>query len=641
VRINAEAETSATREILLLIFQQIDVTNGIVISPPVLRSPPATEQATWTESVAVGYSDQPFHDSRSYAITDRRQESGKDSQDSLACIAEPNGLLSLLGHEFARFPWPRPPESGPFFDGLHIQVRVAPKRRQRSELIRQPLPQIDLQSETEEIERRTYQSRAAAAAFADEGAAPVMTWSARRNQEGAREKFPWAVVLADPGMGKTTLLRYEGWKTATDQQRQLLASELNLQDVLIPVFIRLGDLAGSTQFASTVDFLVQTALTLAGLREAEFPRSLQQFLEKQLRSGKFVLLLDAQDEVIAEDYKRVTESVRALLKLNPVRVYLSSRHGGYRGNLLLQSCENVPEIEIVAFSADNVRDFISAFFGKQLFGKHSLLAKTVWNVIRRQPALLGLSQTPLLLTMLCVSIWQRKGYRTGRHELLMPTRRGDLYAEVLDGLLGRWPMFRTGLIATPSVEGEEVDSLAAPRRCLLTQVNWLLSAHEPARRLFPRQDVIDAIKQFPDLMAEAGWPDPNTSLDRLSRECGVLARVSNTYMFLHLTFQEYLTAVYLARIINRDGWGSARVLIPDKRQHRVVPVSELLNHWSWLPEWQEIIPLLAGELVDPVPLLELLTDEKMDDIFRHRLALAAKCLAEIPALIDEADRALL
>jgi hypothetical protein len=44
--------------------------------------------------------------------------------------------------------------------------------------------------------------------------------------------------------------------------------------------------------------------------------------------------------------------------------------------------------------------------------------------------------------------------------------------------------------------------------------------------------------------------------------------------------------------------------------------------------------LLPGLLDDPVPLLELLADESKDDQFHHRLALAARCLPEIQALLD-------
>src|SRR5216110_3156017 len=50
---------------------------------------------------------------------------------------------------------------------------------------------------------------------------------------------------------------------------------------------------------------------------------------------------------------------------------------------------------------------------------------------------------------------------------------------------------------------------------------------------------------------------------------------------------------------------------------------------SWDPRWSEVLKLLAGQLRDPSPFLNLLADENTDDMFRHRLALAATCLPEI------------
>jgi hypothetical protein len=85
-------------------------------------------------------------------------------------------------------------------------------------------------------------------------------------------------------------------------------------------------------------------------------------------------------------------------------------------------------------------------------------------------------------------------------------------------------------------------------------------------------------------------------------------------LFLHRTFQEYLAAKALASQANCAGWAS---------------VAGRIDRWSWHPRWEPVIWLLAGQLDDPAPLLELLANESTDDVFRHRLALAALCLGEI------------
>ena len=93
-------------------------------------------------------------------------------------------------------------------------------------------------------------------------------------------------------------------------------------------------------------------------------------------------------------------------------------------------------------------------------------------------------------------------------------------------------------------------------------------------------------------------------------------RFNPTVVFLHRTFGEYLSARALARLANHGSWAD---------------VANLIDNLASVPTWREVILFLAGRLNDPSPLLELLADKSRDDEFRHRLALACECLAEIPS----------
>jgi hypothetical protein len=85
-------------------------------------------------------------------------------------------------------------------------------------------------------------------------------------------------------------------------------------------------------------------------------------------------------------------------------------------------------------------------------------------------------------------------------------------------------------------------------------------------------------------------------------------------LFLHRTFHEYMVARHLARREHGQGWQAIAPFVDKK---------------AWHPAWQEALILLAGQLPNPAPLLELLADRSKDDIFRHRLTLAALCLPEL------------
>jgi HEAT repeat protein len=103
--------------------------------------------------------------------------------------------------------------------------------------------------------------------------------------------------------------------------------------------------------------------------------------------------------------------------------------------------------------------------------------------------------------------------------------------------------------------------------------------------------------------------DTGELIAELSEEDGILqklAREGDRYLFLHRTFQEYLTASYLNR---------ASDSIALAREH------------FWEYEWHETLSLLAGLMHNPVPLLQAITAEK-DDIFSTLLLLAGRCIAE-------------
>jgi HEAT repeat protein len=147
------------------------------------------------------------------------------------------------------------------------------------------------------------------------------------------------------------------------------------------------------------------------------------------------------------------------------------------------------------------------------------------------------------------------------------------------------------------------------------------------RRLtFTDQELTEAFKQA---LREEGYGEApaawaNALRKDVERNSGIVqGNPRQGFFFLHLTVHEFLAASALANIVNKDGWET-----PIQSTGNPVSIARLMDRKAWEPAWQEVFSFLAGKLTEPLPLLSLLIDTNRDDLFRHRLALAAACLPE-------------
>ncbi len=376
---------------------------------------------------------------------------------------------------------------------------------------------------------------------------------------GARERNKRGVViLGDPGSGKTTLLKLLLVRTVLKG-----SASIGLPDGVVPVMLALRDLEGTDLsldafFQRTLEENKHLGVT-AGFAEA-------------LRTSRSVLyLLDGLDEVpdIAQRAKVSRWIQQALESYDDAWFVVSSRYAGYQGDARLD--DRFLEFRVRPLEAVEAQDLVKRFYtivernrlgdtgSAQTSADES--SSHLWRLLEseqhRTRRMRELQTNPLLLTILCL-VHQR--YNT------LPEERWRLYEQCVDTLLWHW---------RKAVGLELPFRLEDARRLLLPLAYWL--HQEDERRQATAKQVVGALAEP---LGELGVTGERMEafLQAIRDRSGLLVGWSaDSYGFIHLAFQEYLTAVQL-RILSHG---------------RPEAFDEVAAHFgeSW---WTEVILLLVS-----------------------------------------------
>ena len=404
--------------------------------------------------------------------------------------------------------------------------------------------------------------------------------------EAAKKQHQNFMVLADPGMGKSTLLRMEAGTTAYGERQKLLDKEITLEDVGFPLFLRLSELDEQAD---------EILNAIPKLIKRDYPKTylgIEQLLNEKLSNGKCILLLDALDEVSKSRRIDLAEKLNRFARNYPCQILCTSRIVGYGGAFI----EGAKEVEIVPFSQKQTEEYIKIWF-KNAAGyieADSISAEGLIQELRNKPQIGGLAQNPLLLALLC-SLYQEKG-------VTLPARRGQVYTKVVEYMLGKWGI--------DNRRQSPDEARVSAKKQLLEELAYQFSCQ--GKEIFSMDELTSLIEKYlrsKHVLSDFRNLSTSLLIGELSEQDCILqklARNGDNYLFLHRTFQEYLTASYLKKA--SDGIALAR------------------EHF-WEYDWHETLSLLAGLMENPLPLLKAINDEK-DDIFKTLLLLAGRSIAE-------------
>ncbi len=388
-------------------------------------------------------------------------------------------------------------------------------------------------------------------------------------------------LLALPGGGKTLLLKRLAVAYCDPKRREASPDALPNID-LIPVMIRCRE--WKDHIRKPINSLLQE---VAGITGDQKLQGLAQALEKPLKAGNVLLLIDGLDEIHEDGDRAVfVENLEKFSKDYPrIRLLVSSREAGFDlvAPWLARFCI---KYKIAPLNADAIRSLSNYWHRLMSGGSPGAIveADVVANTLLNSEPLRRLAENPLLLTMLLVV-----KHGAGR----LPPDRVSLYDRAVEVLLDSW-----------NIQGHEALNMkeAVPQlACLAFELMRRGQQTATEREILA---ILESARAELPMIGRYAKDSPHEFLKRVELRSSLMLQGGLTnedgrtvpfYQFRHLTFQEYLAAV---AAVEGD------VLDASAPYSIVATIGENLLS----DEWKEVVPMAAvlarGQAT---PLLEALT----------------------------------
>jgi HEAT repeat protein/energy-coupling factor transporter ATP-binding protein EcfA2 len=371
------------------------------------------------------------------------------------------------------------------------------------------------------------------------------------------------VIVGAPGSGKTTLLKHLALKSCTENLKAL-------ERTCVPIPITLRELSDSGKdLRQYIDNVFE---------KYRFPKA-KEFVESDLNTGKCQLLLDGFDELATKEQQ---EQIAVLIhrfmdKYHKCPVVVTSRIAGYHDEL-----SGFTKLELMEFDDKQIELFIQNWFGEGDPEK----ATSMQAAIKANGQLKALARNPLMIVIIAII------YEEDRE---LPQRRADLYKRCVDVLLSKW-----------DVQKRLKNKYSADKKEFILRKLALYGHHNNKRVMTEKEVMQEMLMYLPQIRLKKG--DSKPLLDEIWRRSYLLRQISrDRYDFLHLSFQEYFTALELKE--QEEG------------------ISTIIGHLEE-PWWEEPVLLYAGISKNATALIERIREEVPEDIFYSNLLLFGKCVAD-------------
>ena len=379
----------------------------------------------------------------------------------------------------------------------------------------------------------------------------------------ALSQTPHAVLLGDPGSGKTTLTNHLALCLAMDELEPDAAWLARLEEWdpkwLLPARIELRKFAASAHVARAAEGNAGMVWQFLKdqMEEHACPEFYPVFRAELLEKGG-VVILDGLDEVPDTDRRR--ERVREAIgdfaaRTKKCRLIVTCRTYAYPSAALA----GFDAFPLLPFNAEQIAQFIDKWY-EAVKGKEQLSDQEAWERAamlksavnpERNRYIADLATRPLLLTLMAM-VYAAKGK--------LPEDRADLYERCVQLLLDSWQERKKVSGEIEKSLAEEIGVEEGAIRNALNRVAYNAHARQgqSEKRQFRSADVqASDLKSALALDSEAKF---QTVFRYIHHRAGLVYwRGGDTYAFPHRSFQEYLAACHLFTL--QDPPSAARDLV--------------------------------------------------------------------------------
>lgn len=319
------------------------------------------------------------------------------------------------------------------------------------------------------------------------------------------ENHDRVAVLGGPGSGKTTFLKH----LALSYVDKSVFQKTELKTSKFPIFVSVP------VFANSDKTLGQYITTELARRTDVYAAD---FAKRILGNGMCILLLDSLDEVPPKQRSRVINALNDFCTTYPDNKYvLSCRTADYEEWL-----PGFYEVELAKLSRTAGNKIIRAWFSND-----EKKAEQLIRHLKADPGVASLTETPLLLSLLCIQF---------RHDLTLPQRKTELYRRCVDTLLRDWDAGR-GFRRDTAYSKLSDDR----KERLFETVAGTFFTDQPSY-VFPTEAVVELIAELLELF-DIERSNAAGILQEIEQHHGILERSSmESYCFSHPSFQEYFAA---------------------------------------------------------------------------------------------------